>query len=188
MPAKQSRTTVRTFSWSTRVSSSLLAAIPLLVGGNGEALVRTGARHADIVEIGGLGRTLPDGHFHEPRWTAPQIARVVDAFHDAVGARDVRLGALVQFVAVTDQAEATATGLLKSLSEHLPPASLPSLQDVLSAPFVLIGTVDEIADKVLEVRHRWGIDRYTVRAPAIDDINRVLAVLRSRNHRTEPAA
>jgi alkanesulfonate monooxygenase SsuD/methylene tetrahydromethanopterin reductase-like flavin-dependent oxidoreductase (luciferase family) len=163
-------------------------AIPLLVGGNGEALVRTGARHADIVEIGGLGRTLPDGHFHEPRWTEPQIARVVDAFHDAVRARDVRLGALVQFVAVTDQAEATAAGLLKSLSAHLPLPFLPSLQDVLSAPFVLIGTVDEIADKVLDVRHRWGIDRYTVRAPATDDVAHVIAVLRSRNHRSEPAA
>jgi probable F420-dependent oxidoreductase len=162
--------------------------IPLLVGGNGAALVRIGAAHADIVEIGGLGRTLPDGHFHEPRWTATQIARVIDAFHDAVGARHVRLGALVQFVAVTDQAEAAAAGLLTSLSEHLPTGSLPTLQDLLSAPFVLIGTVDEITDKVLDVRRRWGIDRYTVRAPAVDDVARVIAMLGSRDQPTGPAA
>jgi probable F420-dependent oxidoreductase len=156
-------------------------AIPLLVGGNSEALVRTSARRADIIEIGGLGRTLPDGHFHQPRWSPTQIARVVEVFHDAVGVRDVRLGALVQVVVVTDHAETAATRVLQSLSEHLPVELLPSLDDLLAAPFVLIGTVDEIADKVLEVRRRWGIDRYTIRAPAVDDIARVIDTLRSRH-------
>jgi probable F420-dependent oxidoreductase len=162
-------------------------AIPLLVGGNGEALVRVGAAHADIVEIGGLGRTLPDGHFHEPRWKAAQVNRVVAAFHDAVGVRKVRLGTLVQFVAVTDRAEAAAEKMLASLAEHLPPGALPALDDLLTAPFVLIGTVDEIIDRVLDARRRWGIVRYTIRTPAIDDIAHVIAALRSRDELAEPA-
>jgi probable F420-dependent oxidoreductase len=152
--------------------------IPLLVGGNSEALVRIGAARADIVEIGGLGRTLRDGHFHEPRWAPDQIAPVVDAFHDAVGTRHVRLGSLVQFVAVTDDAHTAAAGLLRSLSEHLPEDCLPSLPDLLAAPFVLIGTVEQIADKVRDTQQRWGIDRYTVRATAVEDVAQVIALLR----------
>jgi probable F420-dependent oxidoreductase len=155
-------------------------AMPLLVGGNSEALVRIGAAHADIVEIGGLGRTLPDGHFHVPRWAPRQIDRIVEVFHDAVGERDVRLGALVQSVTVTDHAEALATALLRTFSEHIPESFLPSVEELLVAPFVLIGTVDEITDKVLGARRRWGIDRYTVRANSVDDIAQVIAVLRAR--------
>lgn len=152
--------------------------IPLLVGGNSEALVRVGARHADIIEIGGLGRTLADGHFHEPRWSRSQVARVVDAFHSVVGDRDVRLGALVQAVIVTDDAEAAGTAMLQSLSDHIPVEFLPSLDDLLAAPFALIGTVDEIAAKALDLRRRYGIERYTVRAPAIDDVAHVIEALR----------
>ena len=141
--------------------------------------MRIGAAHADIVEIGGLGRTLPDGHFHEPRWKAEQIDRVVDAFHDAAGARRPRLGALVQFVDVTDHAEAATARLRASLAEHLPAAALPTMGDLLAAPFVLIGTVEEITRKLLTARDRWGLVRYTVRAAAIDDIIEVMTALGS---------
>jgi probable F420-dependent oxidoreductase len=163
-------------------------AIPLLVGGNGPELVRVGAAHADIVEIGGLGRTLPDGHFHEPRWKAAQIDRVVGAFHEAAGARRPRLGALVQFVAVTDHAEAAMAKLLASLAEHLPPAALPTIEDLLVAPFVLIGSVEEITNKILQARHRWGLVRYTVRAAAINDIVEVMTALRAAGQLAETAA
>jgi len=155
-------------------------AIPLLVGGNSPALVRIGAAHADIVEIGGLGRTLPDGHFHEPRWTTEQTDRVVDAFHAAAGARMPRLGALVQFVAVTDRAEAATARLRASLASHIPGAALPTMGDLLAAPFVLIGTVEEITSKLLAARDRWGLVRYTVRATAIDDIVEVMTALDSK--------
>jgi alkanesulfonate monooxygenase SsuD/methylene tetrahydromethanopterin reductase-like flavin-dependent oxidoreductase (luciferase family) len=32
--------------------------VPLLVGGNSRSLIRLGAAEADVVEVGGLGRTL----------------------------------------------------------------------------------------------------------------------------------
>jgi probable F420-dependent oxidoreductase len=148
--------------------------IPLLVGGNSQALVRVGARYADIVEIGGLGPTLPDGYLHEVRWKTAQIERVVAAFHDAAGEHRPRLGALVQLVALTDDAEGAAQRFLADIAERIPSAVLLTIDDLLSAPFVLIGTVDEIVDKVLHLRDRWGIVRYTVRAPSADDIAAVL--------------
>lgn len=41
--------------------------VRLLVGGNGRALLEHAGRHADIVGLQGLGRTLPDGHRHTVR-------------------------------------------------------------------------------------------------------------------------
>lgn len=147
--------------------------IPLLVGGNGAAVVRLGARTADVVEIGGLGRTLPDGHFHEVRWRGDQIDRVVSAFHEAAGGRRPRLGALVQHVAVTDDPEGVAARFVDVAAGHLPADTVPTVADVLAAPFALIGSVPEIVRKLRELRSRWGFDRYTVRAAALDDVVRI---------------
>src|SRR5439155_26078632 len=47
--------------------------VPLLLGGNGKHLLRIGARHADIVSLTGLGRTLQDGHRHRADWSAEVI-------------------------------------------------------------------------------------------------------------------
>lgn len=50
----------------------------LLVGGNGNRVLRLAATTADIVGLTGLGRTLPDGQWHEPQWAAHQIDAQVD--------------------------------------------------------------------------------------------------------------
>ena len=43
-------------------------------------------------------------------------------------------------------------------------------------PYVLVGTVDEIADEVLRARDRWGITYFAVRS--LDDFAPVIARLR----------
>lgn len=48
--------------------------IPLLVGGNGDRVLRFAGRHADIAGITGITRTLADGHRHEVDW-GPAAAR-----------------------------------------------------------------------------------------------------------------
>lgn len=45
-----------------------------------------------------------------------------------------------------------------------------SENEVLAAPFLLIGTQEEIIAAVGENERRWGITRYVVREDAIDDI------------------
>jgi len=152
--------------------------VPLLIGGNSRALVRLGAAEADVVEIGGLGRTLPDGHFHELRWSEREIDQIVATFHEAAGSRQPRLGALVQFVTVTDDAPRVAEAFLASAAQRQPAATLPSIDEVLGTPFVLIGTVVELAQKLLNLRERWGFTRYTIRAGAIDAVGDVMEALR----------
>ncbi len=46
------------------VDRSVQERLPILVGGNGAALLTHAGAHADIVGLQGLGRTLEDGHRH----------------------------------------------------------------------------------------------------------------------------
>ena len=74
----------------------------LLVGGNGDRVLRTAATHADIIGFTGLGRTLADGHLHEPQWEWPQIDRKVALVREAAGDRlaGLEFNALVQHIAI----------------------------------------------------------------------------------------
>lgn len=139
--------------------------VPLLVGGSNRRLLRLAAEEADIVELGGTGRTLPDGHSHETRWSEGDTDRLVGTVQSAAEAagRQPVLSALVQSVVVTDDAEAAVAKTLKAASRVMPPEALPSVQDMLQAPYVLVGTLDEIASKIRRLQQRWGFSRYTVR-------------------------
>lgn len=147
--------------------------VPLLVGGNGRRVLTYAAEHADVVGMSGLGRTLEDGHRHEVRWAEDDITRSVELVHaaaDAVG-REPRLEALVQYVELTDDAEAAAAKLAERI------AGL-TVEQVLAAPFVWMGTADEIAADLHRFHDRWGISSYVVRANAVDAAHDVLARLR----------
>lgn len=144
--------------------------MPLLIGGNGRRLLRYAATHADIVGLSGLGRTLEDGHQHEVRWTADQIAASVGHVRDAAdrAGRSPELEALVQHVEITDDAGAAARRFADEV-EGLTP------DQALAAPFVWIGTAEEIAGRLRGHRERFGITRYVVRAAAVEAAAQVLA-------------
>lgn len=133
-------------------------AVPLLVGGNGSALLEHAGRHADIIGLQGLGRTLEDGHRHTVNWTADHLEQQLDQIRNGAQDRfdDIELSALVQVVRITDNAEAAVAELIEGV---------PGLtsQDVAMTPYALFGTVDEIADKLERCRERWGISYFVVR-------------------------
>jgi probable F420-dependent oxidoreductase len=150
---------------NARLQVSLTAAPKLLVGGGNRRLVRLGCVLADVVELGGIGRTLADGHYHEPRWSPAQVDSAVAAFEsgcDASGRRP-RLGALVQRLEITDDAEPAVRRYLDQVGKVIPGEMIPSVQDVLECPYVLVGTVDELLSKLRRLHERWGFARFTVR-------------------------
>lgn len=143
---------------SVRTLRSRQGHVPLLVGVNGKRALAHAARHADIVGLTMLGRTLDDGQRHVVRWEQERLDATVNYIREQAGERwgHVELNVLVQAVVVTDDRRGTAeqvTSRLPGLSVH----------DALSAPFLAIGTHDEIADHLEACRNRWDISYFSVR-------------------------
>lgn len=140
------------------------------IGASGKRVIRLGAKHADVVEVGGLGPTLPDGHFHKIRWSTLDVDEIGETVRDAAGRAGRRpiLGALVQHVEITDDPERVAARFLDDYvaATSLPRSSLPSVGELTAAPFMLVGSLTEILAKIANARDRWGFSRYTIRAPA----------------------
>jgi probable F420-dependent oxidoreductase len=147
--------------------------LPILVGGNGAALLGQAGAFADIIGLQGLGRTLPDGHSHEANWSTEHLDTQVQQIRAGAGNRfeDIELNALVQFVAVTHDAEAVTS----EVCSHDPTLER---RDVADSPYILIGTVDEIVDKLCVARERWGITYFAVRN--LDSFAAVIAAARGR--------
>lgn len=134
--------------------------VPLLIGGGNTRLLGWAAEHADLIGLGGMGRTLDDGHRHEVRWRREQV----DAQVELAGGKPVE--ALVQLVRVTDDAGAVH-------AEWAQDTGMPE-EDLAAAPYLLVGTIEEIEAKIAAIRSRWGITRFAVRRPAIDVVDQLL--------------
>ena len=106
-----------------------------------------------------------DGHRHEVDWSPAGLDRIVGIVRSTAEAsgRRPQHEALVQHVEITDDAPAAAT----RLTAHVPGASI---DDLFDAPFVWIGTVEEIRGKIHGYRTNLGIERYMMRAPAIGHV------------------
>ncbi|MFI1093784.1 LLM class flavin-dependent oxidoreductase [Streptomyces sp. NPDC020917] len=146
--------------------------VPFVFGGGNSTLLRWAGGHADVVALSGLGRTLPDGHSHETRWKPADIDRQVQLVEEGAAgrARAPEREALVQAVEVTDDAEGAVQRLARTFGT--------TRAEVLASPYVWVGTVAEIAEATARHAQRWGITRYVVREPHLDDADLVLAHLR----------
>lgn len=144
--------------------------VPLTIGGSNSRLLSWAGRYADVVGLIGTGRTLPDGYSHEARWSRDQIDAQLSEVHAGAAEAETapEIEALVQIVTVTSDAEAAVHELAGEL--RMP------VDEVLAAPFVLIGTEDEIVASVREHERKWGITRHVVR----EDGAQALAGLLSR--------
>lgn len=146
--------------------------VRLAVGGGNPTVLRTAAGRADVVALSGLGRTLPDGHSHDVRWTPADLDRQLALVREESlrAGRSPELEALVQVVQVTEDRPAA----LADLAAELPSASL---DDLAQTPFVLIGTIAEMAAQLRRQSEELGISRYVVREPAVEVMEQVLARL-----------
>jgi probable F420-dependent oxidoreductase len=145
--------------------------VPLLVGVNGTEALAHAARHADVVALTMLGRTREDGHRHEVRWESWRLYQTIDLIDRASSAirPRPRVHALIQSVeATSDRERAAARAAART--------GMP-VTDILETPFLLMGTVDEMVDHLLDCRRRWGITYFSVRD--IEAFTPVMARLRA---------
>ena len=147
--------------------------VPILVGVSGRDALARAAATADIIGLTGLGRTLPDGHRHTVNWDPGRLDATIAHLCQAAGERwdQLELNALVQAVIVTDDRRVAAAELASRV-EGL------TTEHALEAPFVAIGTHDEIADHLLRCRDRWNISYFSARI--IDDLAPVIDLVRGR--------
>ncbi|CQR65278.1 LLM class F420-dependent oxidoreductase [Streptomyces leeuwenhoekii] len=147
--------------------------VPLLIGGNGDRMLRLTAEHADIAAFTGA-RSVPGSTTGQ---LAPITAEELDArvarYRELAAGRaePAELNLLVQQVVVTEDREAAVRPFLE-LVPHLTAAQ------VLELPIVLVGTVEEITAQVRAQRERYGFTYLTVLEPCMEAFAPVMAALR----------
>jgi probable F420-dependent oxidoreductase len=147
--------------------------VPLLIGGNGDRMLRLTAEHADIAAFTGA-RSVPGGTTGQlAPITAEELDERVARYRELAAGRaePAELNLLVQQVVVTEDREAAVRPFL----EHVP--HLTAAQ-VLELPIVLVGTVEEITAQVRAQRERYGFTYLTVLEPCMETFAPVMAALR----------
>jgi probable F420-dependent oxidoreductase len=136
---------------------------PILIGGNGPRLLTLAATDADIVGLTGITFAAAGTQPELSGFRAAAVDQRLALLRTAAANRfeDLELNALVQRVIVTDDRRAAAAELAQRWTAL-------SVDDILDSPFVLLGSVDEIAAQLLARRERWGISYYVVFESVID--------------------
>ncbi len=131
------------------------AHVPFLVGGNGRRVVTIGGQLADVFQFTGLG-TNPDGSIRAASFGVDDVLVREQWLAEAAGDRDVERSSLVQICEVGTEVS-TAEALAERLKVEL---DVPT-----DSPFVLVGSVEQIVDKIERLRERVGISHYVIREP-----------------------
>jgi alkanesulfonate monooxygenase SsuD/methylene tetrahydromethanopterin reductase-like flavin-dependent oxidoreductase (luciferase family) len=151
------------------------AHVPFLVGGHGRRVVGIAGRHADVFQFTGLTHAA-DGTPSAGGFALPDVIERGRWLRESAGDRDERIerSCLVQHVQVGPGA-----------------APSPALADrfglaadvVETTPFVLVGSVEQIVDKIGRLRETLGITHYVVRDP--EGFAPVVAALAAKAARRE---
>ena len=130
--------------------------VPLLIGGHGKRVVGIAARHADIFQFTGLthgegGQPAAGGFAIED---VRQRSRWLE---EAAGDRlaQIEKSALVQLVDIGPDAD----DQIAATAERFEIAT----DQVADTPFVLIGSVEQVVDKLERLRDNVGISHYVIR-------------------------
>ncbi|MFE2431710.1 TIGR03621 family F420-dependent LLM class oxidoreductase [Streptomyces sp. NPDC059373] len=142
---------------------------PLVLGGNGDRMLRLAARHAEVMAFTGA-RHDTDGALSllGPDALAERVAA---ARRFAAGeGTDPEFNILVQRVVLTEDRTAAA-GEFARLGL--------SPEELLGLPTLLFGTVAEIAAQLRANRERFGFSYVTVMEPSLEDFAQVIKELRA---------
>lgn len=142
---------------------------PILIGGAGPAMLALAARVADIISI--APRTSDAGTRDDSDITESSLVAKLGVIREAAGARhdQLELNALVLAVRITDDRDGAAVELGRRYG--LTPG------EVLTSPHLLVGSVDQVVDSLVERRERFGLSYVTVAEPALGDLAPIVARL-----------
>ena len=154
---------------------------PIMIGGGGKKLLSVAARQADIVQLmpsNPGGKSLLDN----TQFSADAIEEKVGWIREAAGSRfdDIELSAQLLECAVTNRPDEQLSDFadrIAMVTERMGGARVSfDIEDLRKSPIVAIGSLDEVCEKLLETRARFGISYFVapvdgrpdVLAPVID--------------------
>jgi probable F420-dependent oxidoreductase len=146
---------------------------PIFIAGGGKRMLTFAATHADII---GVNVSLPssDARPAANRNGVPsRIDEKLSWIREAAGDRfaELELHAWVPHAHVTNDPSSIVGELTESFGV--------GEEDVRSSPRVLVGSVDEIVDRLCALRERWGYSYFTILQPVALDFADVVAQLAS---------
>ncbi len=147
---------------------------PILIGGGGRKMLTLAGQQADIVSITPIAKRDGSG-LDVPDASAEAMDRKIGWLREGAGDRfdALTINILIQHLTVTNSATATAK-VLDTLSGEW---ELPA-ETLADSPLILVGTEDEIVQKLLARRERWGISYVSVFGPNMEAFAPIAARLR----------
>ncbi|MDO0931306.1 LLM class F420-dependent oxidoreductase [Streptomyces sp. DG2A-72] len=147
--------------------------VPLMIGGNGDRMMRMTAEHADIAAFT-AARAVPGSTTGQLLPISPEELdeRIALYRRLAEGRKEpAELNLLIQMVTVTeDRAE-----VVRPLADRVPDLTL---EQALDLPLVVVGTLEEITAQVRAQRERYGFSYLTVLEPYMEAFAPVIGALR----------
>ena len=145
---------------------------PFVIGGGSRKILNLAGKYADIVGI--TNRALPDGAKDLEDLTAEAMERKVGWIREGAGDRfaQIELNMICGRVIITDDREAAAA----EMTTQLP----LSVEQILDAPAILIGSTDQIISTLQERRERFGVSNIVIIEPMMEAFAPVVAALSGR--------
>ncbi len=146
---------------------------PLLIGAGGKRMLSIAAQEADIIgilPIALMNGTISDNPVER---MASTIAQKVEWIREAAGDRfeDIELSMIVS-LSITEHQQQRAEQIMREREW----GSLAT-QDVLDMPSILIGTVEEITEKLYTLRELYGLSYFVIPDASVEAFAPVVAQL-----------
>ncbi|HVB62604.1 MAG TPA: TIGR03621 family F420-dependent LLM class oxidoreductase [Ktedonobacteraceae bacterium] len=145
---------------------------PIFMGGGGKKLLSLAGREADIVGL--HVRVKDDGIVDASEHTETAIARKVEWVRQAAGDRfaAVELNLLVGDVVITEDQQQAAQQYAREKGRPGETA-----EQLLSSPYLLIGSVEQIAERIHRLREQYSISYFVVDSESMEAFAPVVARL-----------
>lgn len=144
---------------------------PIMIGGGRKRVLSLAAREADIVSISNVPFDAVNDAGRTP---AEEAEHRLGFVHDAAGDRfaDLEIESSPFFSEVTDEPGATVERVAKMMRA--------STDGLLDHPNVLIGSVDEVIERLHARRERFGVNYVSVQQAQVENFAPVVARLRGQ--------
>jgi len=143
--------------------------VPLLIGGNGRQVLAVAARTADIIGFTGFSHRGGGRSAQLSRFTDAGLRDQIEWVRSAEPSRfdALELSTLVQRVVITGNVR----GAVADLQAEAPGLTA---EDIVSSPYLLVGSAAHIVDQLRDRRERLGVSYITVFEPDFEAMTSII--------------